>query len=1165
MRLLISILYILIFNYVLNSQSNSIIKYFDYTKKFEEVYSKTQKTIVKEIKKNHKRKKLKPSEIIEEDGDLQKLERWAWYWRDRLNEDGTFSNQSDQLTTYKQYRDATQYLRNTPIWKHEGPTQNSGGYWAMGRTTHVDFHPTNTNIFFVAAANGGLWKTVDAGLTYTSLGENLPQQPVGIVIIDPRNPNTIYITIGEKEGWWQYGLGVYKSTDGGINWKPTSLSYKLTENRVIYGLEMNPKNSNILIAASNKGIFRTTDGGITWSTIKTGDFSDVKFKTDNPDVVYVARNDYWGSCEVLKSTDGGLTFNQISNFNIQKNFIRLQVTPANPELLAVNASEDGKPKLYLSKNAGLSFEYISNLPENTIFFMSPTQEDVMYSGYVKVHKSYDGGYSWQEITSWWNDGKNPEVHADHHFVAYNKRANNELYFCNDGGIHRYEENLEQWTELSQNLPITQFYKMAISTNNPPALVGGSQDNGGWLKRSNGTWRNTNGGDAMWQLIDPSDSRIMYSEYWGGRNVYRSTNGWIDAVDIQPNINGQQNQGQWVTPFNLNPKNPRTFIIGYQDVFVSFNRGNSFTKISTNLTGGSDKSIRNVDICPTDTNTIFVTQANNLYYTYNYGEKWNKAVLSTSLDISSIEFHPTNVNHVWASRSGLGQYKVQESKDKGKTWKNITGNFPATPALVIRYDEASNALFAGTDIGLFYSDADHINWQYYGKGLPNTSVTDIELHQASRKLYISTYGRGFYSIDLPSCYPAAITISSKRNSGNFEIKDSLQVCSGDQLTFKSNIDSLPGTYRWKGPQNLDTSIMNNNSFSLRPFDENSRSGYYSLEFTSDKQCLRIDSIYIQINKLPTSKILSDYSELDCHHPSLNLSITSPDPNQKYSWTIGTKKIQDSLQLQINQPGLYILQSNLKNTPCFSTDSIRIDKIESPVSEYQIKNVDCYGEKTGTIKLTIKSGTEPYYIQYPDSNFITDPEHLAAGNYIIKIVDSRKCEIIDTIKILQNEEIKANFNIKNSANNDGEINSSPFGGVKPYTFNWFKDGIEISTQEDITNLDAGYYKLIVSDSLGCIKAFDSIEVAKITATNNLNQNGITLYPNPAHDQIEILSETDLSNGILEIYTLDGIKLLKSHRINLPKISKLDLKDLKSGIYLLQIRKGNFIYKQSIEIIK
>ncbi|MEO6691236.1 MAG: hypothetical protein ABIO44_02740, partial [Saprospiraceae bacterium] len=459
-------LYIIFLCNVNFAQVQNLKKYIEEGRTFDQIYSKASKFLRKsESNETSEKTKTKKSKIFKylPEEEFMRLERWAWYWRDRTNVDGTLGDPGMQWELYKEQTAFNPYQRSGLTWKHEGPTSNTGGYWSMGRTTHIDFHPNDSKTFYVAAANGGVWKTTNSGKSYASIGENLPQQPVGIVIVDQKNPNTIFITIGEKDGWWQYGLGVYKTTNGGQTWSPTGLSYKLSDNRVIYGLVMNPFNSNILIASTNNGIFKTTDAGVSWNKVRTEDFSDVKYKIGDPNIVYAARNDYWGSCEVFKSTDGGDNWNQISNFNKQKSSFRLVSTPADPEYLGINASEDGRTAFYLSKNGGNNFEFISSPPENSVLFISPTETGIVYCGSTKIHKSFDGGYSWNTITNWYNDGVLPEVHADHHFVSFTNRTKNEIYFCHDGGLNKYDENTESWEELSNGLPITQFYKMAIST------------------------------------------------------------------------------------------------------------------------------------------------------------------------------------------------------------------------------------------------------------------------------------------------------------------------------------------------------------------------------------------------------------------------------------------------------------------------------------------------------------------------------------------------------------------------------------------------------------------------------------------------------------------------------------------------------------------------------
>ncbi|MEO6191293.1 MAG: T9SS type A sorting domain-containing protein, partial [Saprospiraceae bacterium] len=741
---------------------------------------------------------------------------------------------------------------------------------------------------------------------------------------------------------------------------------------------------------------------------------------------------------------------------------------------------------------------------------------------------------------------------------------NEIYFCHDGGLNKYDENTESWEELSNGLPITQFYKMAISTTTPPTLIGGSQDNGGFIKRSNGTWGNTNGGDAMWQLLDPTNSKIGYTEYWGGRAVYRTTDNFNNLTDLHANIPGEP-QGQWVTPFNLNPQNPKTFIIGYNDVFISPDRGNTFFPISNNLTGAEDKDFRNVDMSPVDTNIIMASYSNLLFYTYNYGKTWNKSTLATSFEISSIEFHPQDSNRLWVTRSGLGTFKVQESIDKGKTWKNLTSNFVNTPALIIRFDQASNSLFVGTDIGLFYSDADKINWQYYGNGLPNTSVTDIELHQATRKMYISTYGRGFYSIDLPSCAPAVMTVQSKLNTKSFAYADSIKICLGDEVILKSHIDNLQGSYHWRGPRNFDTIITNTNLLNLGAFKSISKTGNYSLEFVSEKLCTRIDSIYIKVNALPSTQIISDFPELDCSHNQVTLSNSSLNSSNQYQWSMNGKSISDSSNITISNAATYVLKITNSATSCSSTDTISINQVLPPEISYTSQNVECYGEKTGSIDLKIKGGTQPYSLVYSNPILLNGFNNLPAGEYIIIITDSKNCNWRDTIRIKENTQLKAQFPVKDAAVSDGSITSIIQGGVPPYKYEWSKNGITISNEPDLKDLESGFYKLIITDSLNCFKSFDSIEVKQVTSVSENKLTDFIIYPNPTKDYLTIssISHSHL-NVDIEICNISGSNYFFKKKIKNAEFEKINLSFLNSGTYILKIKSGHKVFEHKIEIV-
>ncbi len=692
------------------------------------------------------------TEYVEEtdcwDNNFVKYERWKWWWRDRVNADGSFPELREQWLENRQRLAAEAQNRSEqPNWQNEGPKHNPNfGYWGMGRTKNLAFHPTNPNIMWVGTPDGGIWKTSDGGNTWTALGDGLPYLPVSVILVDYQNPETLYISLGDKGGWWMWNLGVYKSTDGGNTWAPTALDWTLTQENVIYNMAMSPSDPQTLLVASNRGIYRTQNGGNSWENMRTGEYTDVKFQPGNDSTIYAAHHNYWGTSQVVKSSNGGDTWTQISAFQVSENDLRLAVNPLMPDWLGVHFSR-GK-KFLLSKDGGNSYVE-NNAPDDDwgIFCFSPSDTSVVYLCGVVVSRSVDQGATWEPITHWYNDGVHAEVHADAHDLLHSPHNPNEVWYCNDGGLYRYNESTETWTDFSDGLAIAQFYRIDVSQVGELKIAAGSQDNGGWLRTQFGGWRHTNGGDAMCQIVDPVANNIMYTEYYGGNDIYRTTNNYLTSINIADNIPDNPS-GDWVTPFILNPQNGKTFIVGLHDVYRSFDRGDSFHKISENLTGNVDRKIRDVAMSPSDTNFIVATWSNKLYRTLNGGQTWTQHFVSTTEDITRVAIHPTNKQLLWACKSGYAAgKKVFASTNGGTTWLNRSGNLPNVPVNCIIFDTQTNYLLVGTDIGVFYSDADVINWKPYGMGMPAVYVLDLKIRQSTRRLYAGTHGRGVYSVSL----------------------------------------------------------------------------------------------------------------------------------------------------------------------------------------------------------------------------------------------------------------------------------------------------------------------------------------------------------------------------------------------------------------------------------
>ncbi|MEM6380749.1 MAG: hypothetical protein AAF705_21380, partial [Bacteroidota bacterium] len=417
---------------------------------------------------------------LQRDGDYVKFKRWEYFWKHQQLEDGRLG---DPTAYFRQPKTTLRQSNPYEIvqWKNIGLHENLGGQIGLGRTTGIDFHPTDPNTFYVSTAFGGIWKTEDKGKNYQNIGEDLPTLAVASVLVDKNDPNTLYAATGDRT-WFGYpSVGVYKSEDSGKTWGTTALSWQFSNGIKVYALVANPDNTKEMYLASDAGLFRTKDGFKTVNRINGFRATDVKFKPENPSIVYfTSGGQFW------RSTDGGETFSATQAIS-DPDIMRITVSAANPNLVYVANGN----QLYLSDNSGASFQEtkdISILGNNGLgyVYLSPTKTNVLYGGFVSSWKSVDNGASWQQITCF---SGGAEVHVDNHFAANNPLDPGAIYFCNDGGLYRFEENQCQncedcfpaYEDLSTGLFISQYYDISVSQQNNSLISGGTQDNGSFFR------------------------------------------------------------------------------------------------------------------------------------------------------------------------------------------------------------------------------------------------------------------------------------------------------------------------------------------------------------------------------------------------------------------------------------------------------------------------------------------------------------------------------------------------------------------------------------------------------------------------------------------------------------------------------------------------------------
>ncbi|NOZ46790.1 MAG: PKD domain-containing protein [Chlorobi bacterium] len=704
---------------------------------------------------------------IERSKGWKQFKRWENFMEPRVYPTGNFP-QNIMWTEYQKLKNTQTNKTITGDWAYIGATDvptdiNYGGNLGVGRVNCIAFHPTSPDTIWVGAPAGGFWKSTNGGQSWITTTDDLASIGVSAIAVNPNNTNEIYIATGDGDASDTYSVGILKSMDGGETWTSVlDISYE--SSYIFRKLLINPQNPQIMIAASNSGILRTTDGWDSYSTVQSGHFKDLEFKPGDPNIVYAAKFDYYGNSNIYKSTDGGENWNAsstgLSTGNINR--IELAVTPASSNVvyaLCSNASNSGFNGLYKSEDSGDSWTKIDmNLSRNLLGWdtggndsggqgwydlslaVSPTNSDEIYVGGVNIWKTTNGGYNWSLNAHWYGGGGAEYVHADIHMLAFSPAGN--LFAVNDGGVYKTTDGGENWNDISAGLQILQIYRIGNDANNPNIVLGGCQDNG-TMMRNGTTWNGVIGGDGMDCLIDYENSDIMYGEYYYGA-IQKSINGGSSFYNISPS----GASGAWVTPYVIHPNNHNTLLAGYKDVYQTINGGQTWSTISSNLTGGS--TINVVKYAPSNPNYIYVSSGTNVWRTTNSGDSWTN--ISSGLPgyyISDVEISSIDPDNIWVSLSTFvnGQ-KVYKSTNGGTNWTNYSDGLPNVPANCLEFFANSNdAIYLGTDLGVFFRNSNLDSWTPFNNGLPNVVIDELEIQYSVAKIRAATYGRGLWESDI----------------------------------------------------------------------------------------------------------------------------------------------------------------------------------------------------------------------------------------------------------------------------------------------------------------------------------------------------------------------------------------------------------------------------------
>ncbi|WP_445144940.1 WD40/YVTN/BNR-like repeat-containing protein [Dyella sp. Tek66A03] len=674
---------------------------------------------------------------------------------------------------------------------------------------------------YVGAASGGIWKSSDGGTTYKPVFDKQAVQSIGDIAIDPSNHETIWAGTGES--WTRnsvsIGDGIYKSTDGGESW--TNMGLKGSEH--IAKILIDPKDSNTVYAcapgklwsdSSDRGLYKTSDGGKSWKLVLSGKnlstgCASISMDPKDPNVIFAGMWDFrrkgWtfrsggesptapSGSGLFRSANGGQSWTEVTaaaNQGFPKQpFGRIAVTvaPSNPAIVyALVESPDSA--LYRSDDGGKTWQQRDKsqlMVWRPFYFASlivdPNNPDRLFKPDLRLIQSLDGGKSFSNVGG--------GAHGDSHVLWIDPRNTQSSIVGDDGGLWYSTDGGNKWWK-GNNLPVSQYYHVSVDDADPYRVYGGVQDNACWVGDSaypggiaNQQWTNYCGGDGFWMFADPADADYIYMETQGG-SITRVNRHTHEARDIQPKPNYHEKlRWNWNTPIALSPNEKGTIYMGAQFLFRSRDHGQSWERISPDLTTNDPKkqeqeksggvtvdnsaaetytTIYSISESPKQAGLIWVgTDDGNLQLTRDGGKSWTKVGGNIKGQpagtwVSWVEASPYEAGTAFAAfdRHSFGDMNpyIYKTTDYGKSWTPLVTGQDSKGLRgyvhVIRQDPLKpNLLFAGTEFGLWISIDGGAHWaEFKGGDFPAVAVRDIAIQPRDGDLVLATHGRGIWIVD-----------------------------------------------------------------------------------------------------------------------------------------------------------------------------------------------------------------------------------------------------------------------------------------------------------------------------------------------------------------------------------------------------------------------------------
>lgn len=696
--------------------------------------------------------------------------------------------------------------------------RNIGPAFMSGRIADIAILPNDNNTWNIGVGSGGVWKTENAGITWKPIFDEQPSYSIGCITIDPNNPHVIWVGSGENIGGRHvgYGDGIYRSLDGGANWENMGLK----ESHHISKIIVHPENSAIIWVAAQgplwskggeRGLYKSVNGGKNWKKV-LGDnvwvgVTDIVMDPRDPNQLYAAtwqrhRNvaAYMGGgpgSGLHRSTDGGETWEKLTKGLPKSNMgkIGLAISPQKPDVLYAAIELDRRTGgVFKSTNRGASWEKQSDAVSGATgphyyqeLYASPHKFDRLYLMDASMQVSEDGGKTFRRLN-------NTHKHVDDHAIAFKLDDPDYLMVGSDGGLYESFDLEKNWRYIA-NLPITQFYKVAVDDAEPfYTIYGGTQDNstqGGPSRTDNvngirnSDWFITLFADGHQPAIEPGNPDIMYSE-WQQGNLVRvdRTTGEIVYIQPQPEEDEDYERFNWDAPILVSPHSPTRLYFASQRVWRSENRGDSWIAISGDLTRNQERitlpimdhtqswdspwdisamsnynTITSLAESPLQEGLIYAgTDDGLIQITEDGGKNWRKVEVGRLPDVpktafvNDIKADLFDVNTVYIALDNhkfgdLNPYLLK-SRNRGKSWRSIKSNIPDRTLVwrLVQDHIKPNLLFVATEFGLYFSIDSGGQWIKLTGGVPTISFRDLAIQRRENDLVGASFGRGFFVFD-----------------------------------------------------------------------------------------------------------------------------------------------------------------------------------------------------------------------------------------------------------------------------------------------------------------------------------------------------------------------------------------------------------------------------------